>query len=173
MSPYANYPKVAIAVDLVILHWDGSSLSLPLVRRKHEPFRDCWALPGGFMEEDETLIGAARRELAEETGLDPDDLLPGPIFDRVDRDPRGRVLSAPHAALATGPSEGLLAGSDAADAQYFPLAGVPEQMAFDHGEILIAMLGAAAEAIEGGRLGQDLADHQRRNILDQLYTFSR
>ena len=173
MSPYANYPKVAIAVDLVILHWDGSSLSLPLVRRKHEPFRDCWALPGGFMEEDETLIGAARRELAEETGLHTDDLLPGPIFDRVDRDSRGRVLSVPHAALVTEPSYGLLAGSDAADARSFPLAGLPEEMAFDHGEILVTMRRVAAEAIEGGRLGQNLADDQRRNVLDQLYSFSR
>ena len=70
-----EYPKPAVTVDILVLSWDGSSVSLLLVQRGAEPYKGCWALPGGFLEIEETLQQAAVRELEEETGVRPDAVL--------------------------------------------------------------------------------------------------
>jgi 8-oxo-dGTP diphosphatase len=85
--------KISVAVDIVLVYdkW------ILLIKRKNEPFKDCWALPGGFVEEDETFKEAAIRELKEETGYEITDKMFGSyhplINDEVNRDPRGRVIS--------------------------------------------------------------------------------
>jgi len=88
-----DYPRPMVTVDIAIVTREESPRIL-LIRRKHEPFAGSWALPGGFLDMDETLEAAARRELDEETGVAVGKLTFLGLFDAVDRDPRGRAISA-------------------------------------------------------------------------------
>ena len=87
-----EYPRPAVTVDIVIATREESPRVL-LIRRKNEPFAGCWALPGGFVEMDETLESAARRELHEETGVKTKALVQLGTFGDPGRDPRGRTIS--------------------------------------------------------------------------------
>lgn len=112
---------------------DGSR-SLLLVLRGNEPYKGMWALPGGFMEMDETLEACARRELQEETGL----TLSAPMtelgsFSRVDRDPRGRTVTVAFVAMTELST--VKGSDDAAAAQWFSINDLPP-LAFDHLEIV-------------------------------------
>ncbi len=117
---------------------------------------------------DEKLEQAARRELAEETGLHAGPRVQGPVFDAANRDPRGRVLSIPYAAL--GRHDGLAPrhGSDAADISLFSLNALPSPLAFDHQEVISAMCGVAAEHVSTGTLGAHLLEVECSVILGQL-----
>ncbi|MGW5721172.1 NUDIX hydrolase [Amycolatopsis sp. NPDC003865] len=133
-----GHPPFAVTVDLVVLTLTGDELCALVVRRGIEPYRGEWALPGGFVREDEDLADAARRELAEETGLAPGTVhieqLAG--YGAPDRDPRMRVVTVAHLALAPDlptPS----AGTDAAEARWTPVRALArEHLAFDHDRIL-------------------------------------
>ena len=109
-----------------------------LIRRKHPPFEGHWALPGGFVEPDEPLEAAARRELLEEAGVEPRLLEQMHTFGDPGRDPRGWTISVAYLAVL-GAEERLAlrprAGDDAADVGWFDLAALPP-LAFDHAEIL-------------------------------------
>src|SRR5437868_10086929 len=93
-----DYPRPAVAVDLVILTREKKPRVL-LVQRKHEPFAGRWALPGGFVDMDEGLEAAARRELQEETGVRAARLEQLQAFGEPGRDPRGRVISIAYLAV--------------------------------------------------------------------------
>lgn len=111
-----------------------------LVRRGGEPYKGCWALPGGFMEMDETIERCAQRELEEETGISVGigALHLIGIYSAPGRDPRGRTVTAAYSAKA--PLEAVpKAGDDAADTRWWPLAALPP-LAFDHADILAAYL---------------------------------
>lgn len=97
----------------------AQALSLLLIRRGVHPFRDMWALPGGFLRMDETMEGCAFRELAEETGLTPSAMLPIDVFSDPHRDPRGRILSFAYAAIVGEAHAGIRGGDDAAEARWF------------------------------------------------------
>src|SRR5436190_23675086 len=99
-----DYPRPAVTVDLVLFALDRDALKVLLIRRKHDPFAGCWAFPGGFIEMDETLQAAARRELEEETGVS----FRGPlatlgVYAEPNRDPRGRTISVAHVAVIGPP----------------------------------------------------------------------
>ena len=129
------YPRPAVTADCVVIgqEADGRRQVL-LIRRGHEPYKDCWAFPGGFMEMDETLEQCALRELKEETGLTPTgDLIELKSFSTVDRDPRGRTITV--AFLIETPLTEAKGQDDAAEARWFPLDDLPP-VAFDHQEIL-------------------------------------
>ena len=129
------YPRPAVTADCVVIgqEADGRRQVL-LIRRGHEPYKDCWAFPGGFMEMDETLEQCALRELKEETGLTPTgDLIELKSFSTVDRDPRGRTITV--AFLIETPLTETKGQDDAAEARWFPLDDLPP-LAFDHQEIL-------------------------------------
>ena len=129
------YPRPAVTADCVVIgqEADGRRQVL-LIRRGHEPYKDCWAFPGGFMEMDETLEQCALRELKEETGLTPTgDLIELKSFSTVDRDPRGRTITV--AFLIETPLTEARGQDDAAEARWFPLDDLPP-LAFDHQEIL-------------------------------------
>lgn len=134
-----EYPRPALTVDCVVFGVDEAQLEVLLIRRGAPPFEGCWALPGGFVDEAETVEEAARRELQEETGLSDVYLEQLATFSRVDRDPRARVVSVAHIALVRRGSKRPMAASDAAAAEWVALADVRE-LAFDHAEILAAAL---------------------------------
>jgi 8-oxo-dGTP diphosphatase len=123
--------NIKVAADMVVFCNEGEHLQILLVRRKYDPFQGMWALPGGFVEDDEELETAAIRELHEETGLK----LEPPIrqlhtYGKVGRDPRGRTISVMHYAILTRRPE-VKGGDDAADAQWVNVKDITE-MAFDH-----------------------------------------
>ena len=105
-----------------------------MIQRGSEPFKDKWALPGGFIEMDETLETACIRELVEETGLLVKKMEQFRTYDKVDRDPRGRTISVVYSAEIE--KEVLVKGNDdAAEAQFFPINKLPD-LAFDHQQII-------------------------------------
>lgn len=136
----ADYPPFAVTVDLVVLTVRDDALQVLTVRRRVPPFRGRRALPGGFVRPAEDLLDAARRELAEETGLDgvPGHLEQLASYGAPRRDPRMRVVSVAHLALAPD-LPAPVAGTDARDASWEPVADLferPSRLAFDHDRIL-------------------------------------
>lgn len=133
-----DHPRPAVTVDAVVLSDDGAIL---LIKRRSAPFEGRWALPGGFIEIDETLADAAARELAEETGMTGVELRQLSAFDEPDRDPRGRCISIAFLGHVRGRPEPK-AGDDAAEARWHALDQLPP-MAFDHDQIITCALAAA------------------------------
>ena len=134
-----DHPRPAVAADIVILSLREGALQVLLVRRGGDPFRGRWALPGGFLQENEDLDACARRETEEETGVRPDRILQFANFSQPDRDPRGRVISVAYLALLRAEDVRLKAGTDADEAAWRPLAETRD-LAFDHDAILAAAL---------------------------------
>ena len=105
-----------------------------LIKRKNNPFQNCWALPGGFVDENEGLEDAARRELVEETGIHALHIEQLRTYGRPHRDPRGHMISVAY--LCRGNEDMLInAGDDASDVKWFSANNLPE-LAFDHAEII-------------------------------------
>lgn len=128
-----KYPHPAVTTDCVIFGFDGQELQVLLVERGIEPFKGCWAFPGGFLRLDESAYEGALRELKEETGLATAYLKQLHTFSTVDRDPRERVITIAYYALVK--KTDVKGGDDAAQAQWFPINDMPS-LAFDHDEIL-------------------------------------
>jgi 8-oxo-dGTP diphosphatase len=135
------YPRPMLTVDVVVLAGAGTSRRVLLIQRGNQPFRNSWALPGGFVEQGEQVVEAASRELAEETGMRVGEPRLLGVYDTPGRDPRGWTVSVVY--LARVPSEAAVAGGDdASDARWFALDHLPE-LAFDHALILADALAAA------------------------------
>jgi len=128
------YPRPSLTVDIALVTRDAAPWVL-LIRRKADPFADKWALPGGFVDENERLIDAARRELKEEAGVEQADLEQLHTFGDPGRDPRGWTVSVVYLALVSPDQLNPTAGDDAAAVGWFALAELPP-LAFDHGDIL-------------------------------------
>ncbi|UCG71701.1 MAG: NUDIX hydrolase [Chromatiales bacterium] len=134
--PYTyEHPHPAVAADVALFRNRGGQLELLLIRRGKEPHAGRWALPGGFVNIDEDLEPAARRELMEETGLQSGPLRQLQTFGRPGRDPRERVITVVFIGYADDPGAKVRSGDDAADARWFALDELPE-LAFDHPEII-------------------------------------
>ncbi|MDQ4085881.1 MAG: NUDIX hydrolase [Actinomycetota bacterium] len=147
-----KYPQAAVAVDLAVLAVHQGELQVLTVRRGAPPYAGRRALPGGFLEPTEDLQQAARRELAEETGVRPRraHLEQLGAYGAPRRDPRGRVVSVAHLAVVPEPTDPV-AGSDASEAQWLSvdeLLGAPRKMAFDHATILRDAVEHLQEALE-------------------------
>ncbi len=130
-----EFPHPAITTDIVLFTIRDKQLKLLLVRRGSEPFKGTWALPGGFMQIDEDLESSARRELAEETGIEGVYLEQLYTFGAVDRDPRERVVTVAYYALAASDQMVLRAATDAEAVDWFDMDTLPE-LAFDHRQIV-------------------------------------
>ena len=128
-----KYPHPSVTTDCVIFGFDGIKLKVLLIERGLEPFKGCWAFPGGFMKMDETAEQGAARELEEETGLKDVFIEQLQAFTGVDRDPRERVITIAFYALVKITE--VKAGDDAARAQWFSMDEIPT-LAFDHEKIL-------------------------------------
>jgi 8-oxo-dGTP diphosphatase len=129
-----EYPRADVTVDIVIVTREAKPRVL-LIRRKNEPFAGCWALPGGFVEMEESLEDAARRELFEETGVKAKSLAQLAAFGDPGRDPRGRTISVAYLAEVDPDQLNPRAADDAAAVGWFSLAR-PPKLAFDHKDIL-------------------------------------
>lgn len=134
MSHCYEYPRPSLTVDVVILSNEPEPRVL-LIQRKADPFAGRWALPGGFVNEQEPLDQAARRELQEETGVKVAALEQLHTFGDPGRDPRGWTVSVAYLTRLDPGSVNPQAADDAADVRWFPLHQLP-QLAFDHEQIL-------------------------------------
>lgn len=126
-----EYPRLMLTVDAVVFRLNGEDLEVLLIQRKHDPFAGMWALPGGFVDMDETVEQAVVRELEEETGLRLEKLKQLFTFSEIGRDPRGRTVSVTFFGMADLNNSRVSGGDDASDAQWFPMDQLPE-LAFDH-----------------------------------------
>ena len=133
MSYTYKYPRPAVTADMIVLT-DEPEPQILLIQRGDEPFKGCWAFPGGFMNMDETTEQCARRELKEETGLDIEEVQQVGAYSTVDRDPRGRTITVAYITHVPQilPVTGL---DDAAEAKWWPINALPP-LAFDHAQIL-------------------------------------
>ncbi|HNS52856.1 MAG TPA: NUDIX hydrolase [Anaerolineae bacterium] len=133
-----SHQRPSVTVDVVLLAREGAQWRVLLIKRKHPPFEDEWALPGGFVEPYEPLESAARRELREEAGIEPCRLEQLHTFGNPGRDPRGWTISVTYLAVLDEEEYRSLhpkAGDDAACAGWFDLSS-PPPLAFDHADIL-------------------------------------
>ncbi len=128
-----KYPRPAVTADCVVITKEKEPKVL-LIQRGNEPFKGCWAFPGGFMNMDETTEQCAIRELEEETGLVVSNLQQIGAYSKVDRDPRGRTVTVAYLASVDA-SVPVMGQDDAAKAEWFPLSALPP-LAFDHEEIM-------------------------------------
>lgn len=133
-----EYPRPMVTVDVALFSPAASAadgLRVLLIRRRKAPFAGAWALPGGFLDMDEELADAARRELREETALRVQRLLPLGTYGKVGRDPRGRTISMVY--LAAGDAARLRpqAGDDAGEVAWHEVGALP-RLAFDHRQIV-------------------------------------
>ena len=133
-SPYWH---PAVTTDSVVFGFDGKALNVLLIQRGLEPYKDMWALPGGFMRpEDESAQACAYRELREETDVDDIYMEELKSFSAHDRDPRERVITIAFFALVVKDNYHVKGGDDARNARWFPIKELPE-LAFDHKAIIL------------------------------------
>lgn len=130
-----KYPHPAVTTDCVIFGFDGSSINILLIERGIDPFKGTWALPGGFLDLNETVEEGAKRELHEETNIKDVYLEQFHVFSAVDRDPRERVLTVAFFALVSKNDFEVIAGDDASKAQWYEWNHLPP-LAFDHDKII-------------------------------------
>jgi 8-oxo-dGTP diphosphatase len=141
------YPHIGVTADTILFARVGGRLHVLLIERGNHPYKGRWALPGGFVEPDEDLVDAARRELAEETGvmLRPGSLQQLGAYGTPGRDPRMRIVTIAFTALVDDLPP-VAGGSDAARARFWPVddldlktgAATPggPALAFDHNRII-------------------------------------
>ena len=191
-----EYPRPALTADIVIFTYLDKKLQVLLIERGEEPFKNCLALPGGFVREGETVLECAKRELFEETGLTIDLRDELGCFSAPDRDPRGWVVTVAFLALVPASPQQVRAGSDAAKAYWSPVIDLIEtadddprqssekndlfggklpvnrrrpNLAFDHAEILRAAFTRLGSFVSyGNKLEERMA--QARLLLDLLPT---
>ena len=145
------FERPSVTADIALFTVREKALQVLLIRRKEWPFAGQWALPGGFVRPAETLESAARRELAEETGVSEVFLEQLRAFGDPGRDPRTWVITVAYTALISSDRLVVQADTDAADAGWFAVAALPGPLAFDHAAIL-----DYAVASLRGRLDADL-----------------
>ncbi len=135
----SEHERPALTADTVALREEAGGRQVLLVRRGRPPFPGSWALPGGFVDAYELPEAAARRELAEETGLvlgaDVPFVLVG-VYGERGRDPRGWTVSVVFAAKVLDGTPAVAGADDAADARWFPVGALPGPLAFDHDAVV-------------------------------------
>ena len=134
MSKYVS--KIFVTVDVLVINKITDEILL--IKRLNEPFKDCWALPGGFVDENEDLEQAARRELYEETNVETNEMIQIGAFGTPNRDPRGHMISVAYQTDLID-NQIVKAKDDAKETKWFSLNDLPD-LAFDHLEIINSIL---------------------------------
>jgi 8-oxo-dGTP diphosphatase len=171
MSPEPD--KMCVAADTVALRCSGQGAhEILLIERAFEPYKGCWAFPGGFVELDEDLPEAASRELEEETGLEAVTMDQVGAWGTPGRDPRGRTVSAVYLAIAHPEESDVEGGDDAARAAWHRLDDLPS-LAFDHNEILPSVLAHLRNLCERTHvafafLPEEFTEKDLQRVLDGL-----
>jgi 8-oxo-dGTP diphosphatase len=157
--------NIEVAVDAIVFGYNKDvGVSVLLIKRKYDPFKGQWAIPGGFVKDNESLEEAVERELLEETGIKINYLEQLYTFGKPDRDPRRRILSVAYFGLVKSSQfEKLHATTDAEEAKWFDIKELPE-LAFDH-EIILNL---AIERIRGKIIYQPIGFE----LLDKKFSFS-
>jgi 8-oxo-dGTP diphosphatase len=150
-----DYPRPSVTVDVITFRLVDDDLQVLLIKRKSTPFKGMWAIPGGFVDIDESLDTAARRELGEETDIRDVYLEQLYTFGDVERDPRGRVITVAYLALVSIHAAIPHAGDDAADVRWWSIYDLP-QLAFDHDRILPYALQRLRYKLEYSAVGFEL-----------------
>lgn len=152
-------PGISVTVDAVVFGYaKREGVSVLLIRRKYPPFKDEWAIPGGFVGEDESLETAVKRELREETGIEVKYLEQLYTFGAPERDPRQRIISVAYFALVkTSRFMALKADTDASVAQWFNINELPV-LAFDHKNILEKAIQRVQAKLRYEPIGFELLD---------------
>jgi 8-oxo-dGTP diphosphatase len=130
-----DYPRPSVTTDIVVFKKYDSELKILLIKRRNNPFKDFWALPGGFVDANEALLTAALRELKEETHLDKIELQQLYAFGNPGRDPRGHCISVVYWGWLPQNAPQAIAGDDAKMLAWFAIDKLPA-LAFDHSEII-------------------------------------
>ena len=130
-----DYARPAVTVDITIFTVRNDELNILLIKRAEPPFQGEWAIPGGFVKEDEDLEAAAARELVEETGVSGVYLEQLFTFGAPGRDPRGHTVTVAYSALIPSDNLELTASTDAEGVAWFAIDKLPD-LAFDHDDIL-------------------------------------
>ena len=164
-----KYPHPAVTTDSVIFGFDGASINILLIERGGEPCKGAWALPGGFLNMDETVEEGAKRELHEETNIEDVYLEQFHVFSDVNRDPRERVLTVAFFALVSKNELQVVAGDDASNARWFEWNHLPT-LAFDHAEIIRMAREKLQEKLRVSPIAFRLLDREfKMNELQRIY----
>ena len=162
--------SIKLTVDAVVFGYEEGNISILLIKRKYEPFKGKWAIPGGFVKNEESLEEAVQRELQEETGVQINYLEQLYTFGETDRDPRGRVVSVAYFGLVRPNAFKIEASTDAADVQWFHMNELPE-ISFDHKTILETAIKRLKGKITYEPIGFELLDQKFPfSDLEKLYT---
>lgn len=156
----SKYWHPAVTTDAVVVGFDGEELNILLIQRGIEPYKGMWALPGGFMSEDDASAEeAVRRELREETTVSNIFLEQFHCFSDADRDPRERVITIAFFAIVDPKAYRIIGGDDASEARWFPIKRLPK-LAFDHNQIVKAALERMRERLHSEPIGFKLVGEE-------------
>lgn len=162
--------NIKVAVDAVVFGYTSKEgLSILLIKRKMDPFKDTWALPGGLILNDESIEQAVERELQEETGVQINYLEQLYSFGSPKRDPRNRVISITYYGLVRPDAFELRASTDAKDARWFNVKDLPE-LSFDHDQIIKVAIKRVKAKVTYEPIGFELLDEKFPfSELEKLY----
>lgn len=163
---------IKVAVDAIVFGYSKQDgVSVLLIQRKYEPFKNSWAIPGGFVLEDESLEEAVKRELLEETGITVNYLEQLYTFGEPKRDPRQRIIAIAYFGLVkTSQYQELKASTDAENAKWFSIKKLPS-LAFDHKQIIAVAIERLRAKVRYQPVGFELLDKKFPfSDLEKLYT---
>jgi 8-oxo-dGTP diphosphatase len=161
---------IKLSVDAVVFGYEKGTILILLIKRKYEPFKGKWAIPGGFVLNNESLEEAVERELKEETGIKISYLEQLYTFGKPNRDPRARVVSIAYFSLIRPNAFKISASTDAEQVQWFNIRELPE-LSFDHNEILKSAIERLQSKITYEPIGFELLDKKFPfSDLEKLYT---
>lgn len=163
MKSFHSYQNPSLAIDLVVFGYYQNTLSVLLLNRKEEPFKDQWTLPGGFLQMEETFRDTCLRVLKTKLGIADLFLEQLYSFDEINRDPRGRVISVAYYALVNPQKFEITAGIMANDVKWFNVREIPV-LGFDHTKIFENALNRLKSKISYHPVGFEL--------LDELFTMT-
>jgi len=162
--------SIKLSVDAVVFGYEDGNISVLLIKRKYKPYKGEWAIPGGFVLNEESLEEAVERELHEETGIKINYLEQLYTFGKPNRDPRSRVVSVAYFGLVRPIAFKIFASTDAEQVKWFNVNELPK-LSFDHEEILKAAIERLQSKITYEPIGFELLDKKFPfSDLEKLYT---